>query len=107
MDPEDRGDRREEHEQYGREERREDGYEHAERRLEIMRAYYGAEGRFANVTDALRSRVDDGHLYLRVDNESMGVDPLPGAHKSLRVLYVLNGERRNVVVDEKTELRLP
>jgi hypothetical protein len=51
--------------------------------------------------------VDDGHLYLRVDNESMGVDPLPGAHKSLRVLYVLNGERRNVVVDEKTELRLP
>jgi hypothetical protein len=104
MDPEDRGERREEHEQHDREERHEEGHE---RGLQIMRAYYGAGGQFANVTDALRSRMDDGHLYLHVDNYSMGVDPMPGVHKSLRVLYVLDGERRNAVVDEKTDLRLP
>jgi hypothetical protein len=111
MDPEDRGDRREDrgdrrddHEQHGREERHEEG---RERGLQIMRAYYGAEGQFVNVTDALRSRMDDGRLNLHVDNYSMGVDPMPGVHKSLRVLYVLDGERRNVVVDEKTDLRLP
>jgi hypothetical protein len=104
MDPEDRGERREEHEQHGREERHEEGHE---RGLQIMRAYYGAGGQFANVTDALRNRMDDGHLYLHVDNYSMGVDPMPGIHKSLRVLYVLDGERRNVEVDEKTDLRLP
>jgi len=107
MDPEDRGDRRDEHEHHDRDDRRQQGYDRPERGLEIMRAYYGAEGQFANVTDALRSRMDAGHLYLHVDNYSMGVDPLPGVRKSLRVLYVLDGERRNVVVDEKTDLRLP
>jgi hypothetical protein len=107
MDPDDRGERREEHEQHGREERHQEGYERPERGLQIMRAYYGAGGQFVNVTDALRNRMDDGHIYLHVDNDSMGVDPLPGVHKSLRVLYVLDGERRNVVVDEKTDLRLP
>ena len=60
-----------------------------------------------NVTDILRSRIDDGRLFVHVDNYSMGGDPLPGAHKYLRVLYVQDGQRRNVVVDEKTDLRLP
>jgi hypothetical protein len=35
------------------------------------------------------------------------VDPLPGVHKRLRIMYKLDGERRNVVVDEKTNLQLP
>lgn len=107
LDPDNRGKRREDHDQHDREELRHEGYEHPQRGLQIMRAYYGAEGQFVNVTDALRSRMDDGHLYLRVDNYSMGADPMPGVHKSLRVLYVLDGERRNIVVDEKTDLRLP
>jgi hypothetical protein len=113
LDPADWHARRDEHE-HKREERheqnydrREQGYEHHEHGLEILRAYYGAEGQFANVTDAVRSRVDDGRLFLRVDDRSMGVDPLPGVHKRLRVLYTIRGERRNVVVDEKTNLQLP
>jgi hypothetical protein len=87
-------------------ERRED-YERHERRLQILRAEYGVEGQFANVTDALRSRIDDGRLILFVDNYSMGVDPAPGVHKHLRVSYVQDGDRRHTEVDEKTELRLP
>jgi hypothetical protein len=76
-------------------------------RLRILRAYYGAEGQFINVTDALEQRVDDGRIYIRVDNYNMGGDPLPGHRKWLRVLYSFNGERRSVVVDEKTDLQLP
>jgi hypothetical protein len=87
--------------------RREEGSEPHERGLQILRASYGADGQFANVTDALRSRVDEGRLFLHVDNYSMGIDPLPGAHKFLRVLYTMDGQRRNIVVDEKTDLRLP
>lgn len=86
--------------------RRQDAERH-ERRLQILRADYGAEGQYVNVTDALRSRVDDGRLFLHVDNYSMGVDPLPGAHKRLRVLYTIRGERRNLVVEEKSDLQLP
>jgi len=116
LDPSDREERREEH---AREERREErheeqredrpreSYEHRERGLRILRAYYGAEGQFVNVTEALRSQMNDGSIYLRVDNATMGVDPLPGARKWLRVLYLYDGERRNVVVEEKTDLRLP
>jgi hypothetical protein len=85
----------------------EEGYERHERGLRILRAYYGAEGQFRNVTEAVRSRVDDGRLHLRVDNDNLGGDPFPGVHKSLRVLYLYDGERRNIVVDEKTDLQLP
>ena len=76
-------------------------------RLRIWRAYYGAEGQFINVTDALQQRIDDGRIYIRVDNYNMGGDPLPGHRKWLRVLYSYDGERRSVVVDEKTDLQLP
>lgn len=114
LDPEDRWERREErHEEHAerREEHRDDrpdpGYYRHEHGLHILRAYYGAEGQFVNVTEALRSRVDDGRLFLRVDNYSMGADPLPGRRKWLRVLYYFDGERRNVVVEEKTDLQLP
>ncbi|MCU1304439.1 MAG: hypothetical protein JWQ87_4723 [Candidatus Sulfotelmatobacter sp.] len=103
------------------EEQREEGREHRqaeehheaeeherhERGIRIIRAYYGAEGQFMNVTDALRSRVQDGRLFLRIDDSTMGGDPLPGRRKWLRVLYFYDGERRNAVVEEKTELRLP
>jgi DnaJ-like protein len=107
LDPEDWHARRDEHERHEREERHEEDYEHRERGLQILRAYYGADGQFINVTDAVRSRIDDGRLYLRVDNYSMGGDPMPGVHKRLRILYTIGGERRNIVVDEKTDLQLP
>jgi len=107
LDPEDRWERREEHEQHLREERRDEAFEHRQRGLRILRAYYGADGQFMNVTDTLRSRVDDGRLLVHVDNYNMGGDPLPGTHKWLRVLYMYDGQRQNIVVDERTNLQLP
>ena len=88
-------------------ERREDYPERHERGLQILRAEYGAEGQFVNVTDVLRSRINDGRLFLFVDNYNLGVDPAPGVHKHLRVSYIQDGDRRHTEVDEKTELRLP
>ena len=59
------------------------------------------------VEKAKRTLGDGGGLYLRVDNYSMGGDPAPGVHKRLRILYTIGGDRRNIVVDEKTDLQLP
>ena len=101
LDPEDG------YERHERAERDEQYYERHEPRLRILRAYYGSDGQFMNVTDALQNRVDDGRIHTRVDNHSMGGDPAPGHRKWLRVLYVCNGERRNVIVEEKTDLQLP
>lgn len=110
LDPADRDQAREHHDwdrDRDRDDHRDDYYEHRERGLRILRAYYGAEGQFVNVTDAVRTFMDNGHLLVHVDNYSMGVDPVPGVHKWLRVLYTVDGERRSVMVDEKTDLRLP
>jgi len=82
-------------------------YEWHERGLHIMRAYYGGEGHFLNVTDRLRELTRDGRLYTRVDNDHIGVDPDPHVHKVLRVLYWFNGERRQIVVSEHADLHLP
>src|ERR1700674_2411402 len=76
------------------------GYEWHDRELHIMRAYYGGEGHFVNVTDPLRSMKRDGRLFTVVDNRSMGGDPDPRIHKVLRVLYWHDGQRRQIVVAE-------
>lgn len=83
------------------------GYEWHDRGLHIMRAYYGGAGHFANVTELLRSMKRDGRLFIVVDNRSMGGDPDREVRKVLRVLYWHDGERRQVVVPEHGELRLP
>jgi hypothetical protein len=83
------------------------GYEWHDRELHIMRAYYGGAGHFVNVTDLLRSMKQGGRVFVVVDNHSMGVDPDPDVHKVLRVLYWSYGQRRQIVVPEHAQLRLP
>lgn len=102
-----RDDRRDWNDRRDSDDHREGYREHHEHGVQILRAYYGADGQFVNVTDAVRSYVNEGHVSVFVDNNAMGVDPAPGVHKYLRVLYVHHGERRNITVDEKTFLQLP
>lgn len=83
------------------------GYEWHDRGLHIMRAYYGGAGHFADVTEVLRSMKHDGRVFVVVDNRSMGGDPDHEVRKVLRVLYWVDGERRQIVVPEHAELRLP
>jgi hypothetical protein len=83
------------------------GYEWHDREFHIMRAYYGGAGHFMDVTELLRSMKHDGRLFVVVDNRSMGGDPDHEVHKVLRVLYWHEGERRQIVVPEHAELRLP
>jgi len=83
------------------------GYEWHDRELHIMRAFYGGAGHFVDVTETLRSYKHGPQLFVVVDNRSMGGDPDPEVHKVLRVLYWVAGERRQIVVPEHSELRLP
>jgi hypothetical protein len=83
------------------------GYEWRDRGFHVMRAFYGGAGHFVDVTELLRSMKQDGGLYVRVDNRSMGGDPDHEVRKVLRVLYWYDGERRQIVVPEHGELRLP
>jgi hypothetical protein len=83
------------------------GYKLHSMGLAVIRAYYGGAGHFMNVTERLRSYQHQGQLFVVVDNRSMGGDPDPDIHKVLRVLYLVGGERHQIVVPEHGELRLP
>jgi hypothetical protein len=83
------------------------GYRFEGRDLHIMRAFYGAAGHFVDVTDTIRHYKRDGRVFVVVDNRSMGGDPDYQVPKVLRVLYWFQGQRRQLVVPEHGELRLP
>lgn len=75
--------------------------------LQIIRADYGIDNRFANVTSRLASLVQGNSLSLRVTNETMGGDPAEDHPKALNVWYSFNGRVANVTVNEKDTLNLP
>jgi hypothetical protein len=75
--------------------------------LQILRADYGIDNRFANVTSRLASLIQGNSLSLRITNETMGGDPAEDRPKALNVWYSFNGRVANVTVNEKDTLNLP
>jgi hypothetical protein len=75
--------------------------------LQILRADYGADNRFVNVTSRLASNVQGNVLTLRITNNSMGGDPAEDHPKVLSVWYTFNGRVGNARVNEKDTLNLP
>jgi hypothetical protein len=75
--------------------------------LQILRADYGIDNRFANVASRLSSFIQGNSLSLRITNEAMGGDPAEERPKILNVWYSFNGRVANVVVNEKDTLNLP
>jgi LssY-like putative type I secretion system component LssY len=75
--------------------------------LQILRADYGIDKRFTNVTSRLASHIQGNSLSLRVTNETMGGDPAEDHAKTLNVWYSFNGRIANVTVNEKDTLNLP
>lgn len=76
-------------------------------RLRILRADYGADGRFADVTSLLAAQIQDGRLGMMVDNATMGGDPADNHRKALTVWYVADGRPAMETVGEGGMLSLP
>jgi hypothetical protein len=75
--------------------------------LRIVGAYYGVQGRTANVTELLRSRVRDGALSFVVTNGALGGDPAIGVDKVLIVVYRFQGMETATAVREGNTLTIP
>jgi hypothetical protein len=75
--------------------------------LQILRGFYGVQGRTANVTEQLRRRSRDGALTLLVSNNELGGDPVPGADKILIVVYRFRGQETATAVREGNTLTIP
>lgn len=77
-------------------------------RFVIESASYGNDGRWVDVTQAVRAQVRGDRLDLQVRNELFGVDPAPGQRKVLSVTYRIGNEPSNTVrVSERDTMRLP
>jgi hypothetical protein len=76
--------------------------------LQIVRAWYGVQGRSADVTARLESNIRDGRLSMHINNDTMGVgDPAPKIRKEVWVKYRYRGREYTKSVRESGDLRIP
>lgn len=74
----------------------------------IVRAYWGVQGRTANVTDLVRSmQRESGGIRMQVSNRSLGGDPAPGADKVLIVIYRNQGAETFAIGHEGDNIAIP
>lgn len=76
-------------------------------RLIINHAQYGKSGQGADVTNRVRSMVQNNTLDFKVNNSKLGVDPYKGADKTLKLSYTYQGVHHNIVVKEGDRCRVP
>ena len=77
------------------------------RQLHINKAIYGKNGQGIDVTNNLRSQIQNNTLNVKVNNKNMGADPNVGADKNLKVEYTYQGRTSTKVVKEGDRLQLP
>jgi hypothetical protein len=75
--------------------------------LEIVSAKYHAKGIVRDVKAKILEKIIDGKINIIVDNNSMGVDPLFGAHKKLSLVYKLDNAIKALEIEEGIVLNLP
>jgi HEAT repeat protein len=79
-------------------------------KVEIVRAEYGSETKFKDVTATLQQRVGKYPLILFRSgnyNNSFSGDPAPGKAKTLRIKYKINGTPGEVSLPENAPILLP
>jgi len=79
-------------------------------KIEIVKAEYGADGKFKDVTEILRRHVGDFPLIVLPSsryNSALGGDPAPGVVKQLRVQYRINGRPGEATFPEDAPIMLP
>jgi len=73
--------------------------------IRIIRAIYGARGRYVDVTGIVRDRFRDRKPFT-VANDTFGVDPYPGHGKRLKIDYLRGGEQREKEYAEGDSVRI-
>lgn len=73
--------------------------------LKVLRARYGREGQWVDVTGAVAKAVQGDRLSLRVSNE-LGGDPAPGLAKSLEVTYSAGGNPETTEARENENIEI-
>ena len=73
--------------------------------LKIVKAEYGAQDKWLDVTEIARKATQNGRLVLRATT-NFGPDPILGVVKRLRVVYSSEGHEQTAEVQENEEIRI-
>ena len=68
--------------------------------LEIIRALYGANGRYRIVTGDVQNHVHSNNINMLVSNENLGGDPSPNHEKEFIVIYRKQGREYGAHLQE-------
>lgn len=72
--------------------------------IKIIKAEYGAESSWTNVTEKVQSAVNGGASEISANNENFG-DPIEGTAKVLKVKYTINGKEETKEASENSVLK--
>jgi len=73
--------------------------------FQVIKAEYGADNRWDDVTSRVQGLVRGNGVEFRVDGETLS-DPMPGVQKTLRVRYVFRGRTRTDNFQDLAYVRL-
>ena len=76
--------------------------------LLIIKASYGIEGNFTDVTKEVQGLIKDGNIDIIVSSQTLGIlDPAPGVTKTLQIQYTINGGNKNLqIIEDEKQLKL-
>ncbi|WP_031499643.1 hypothetical protein [Bryobacter aggregatus] len=77
----------------------------AQQEFRILRAEYGVDNRWTDVTERVQNLVRGDGVEFRVDGETL-IDPLPGVQKTLRIRYSYQGRMRTESFPDLANVRL-
>jgi hypothetical protein len=75
--------------------------------LRIIRASYGADDKWMDVTGTLQGLVNNNRLNIKVNNTNMGGDPNDDRHKELKIEWEYQGRRQTSHLREGDYLNIP
>ena len=78
----------------------------SKRGLKIIKAEYGANNSFVDITAELNAKVNEDQLNVVIDNSIAG-DPIPGTVKHAEVKYKFKDKVQTVKVPETLVLKIP
>lgn len=72
--------------------------------LKILKATYGVQGNFTDVTSEIKAMVNDDSLDFTVSAQSLGIlDPAPGVKKTFQAKVVINDGHPTIMTKEDGE----
>jgi hypothetical protein len=74
------------------------GKKENERGITIIKASYGIQGNFTDVTQEVQGLVQNGELNFLVSAQQLGIlDPAPGVQKELQIQHTINKGKKNLL----------